>query len=122
MRAIKLKLCKGEQCWSEKFQVREIVWYELEGTLVAIGEPGVRLVGGDAWGYHVWGSESYSFLQGRGEYPLVVLNEKPSDVRRRGRWLTLAFGGRAPEPWSPISVFVKGVRTPARRGVLVAVP
>jgi len=122
MRAIKFKICDKERCWYEELEPREIIWYRLNGTLVAIGEPGTKLVGGDMWGYHVWGSESYSVIAGEGVYPLVALDEPPSDVKRDGAWIALAFGGKAPKPWAPISVFVKGVRAPVRKGVLVAVP
>ena len=113
MKAIKVNVCKIStgRCETKEFPVREVVWLHLDGEIIIESEPGIRIVGGERWGYHVWGSYAYSVLWGRGRYPVVALNEPPSEVRRdENGWVTIAFGSSAPQPWCPISVFVKGVR------------
>ena len=118
-----LKLCERGKCSTHYFKTREVTWLELRGVLIALGEPGQRLVGGEAWGYQVWGSEGVSILVGNGRYPVVALEEEPSDVLKVGREISIAFGGKALKPWAPVSVVVRGaINAPVRRGVLVALP
>ncbi|ABU81882.1 hypothetical protein [Ignicoccus hospitalis] len=123
MATLSFKVCTEDgRCRTEEFEVRAVKWIRISGKLFVLGRPPERLVGGDAWGYAVWGGEAINVLIGNGTYPVVALNEEPSDVVVREGWKSIAFGGKAPEPWAPISVTVRGVNVPARKGVLVATP
>jgi len=102
-----------------------ITWIRSEkGTMIFEHEPGMRvLCGADAWAYHVWGAKAYSVCLVNGNVPLVLVEEPPSDMYKdTNDWITLAFNGKAMKPWMPISLYVKGVDKPVRKGTLVAVP
>ncbi len=102
----------------------KITWVKSHGEMIFEHEPGIRvLCGAEAWGYHVWGSKAYSVCLAKGETPIVLVKDEPTDlVRNSEGWITIAFGGRGLKPWLPISLYVKGADKPVRKGTLVAVP
>ncbi len=116
------------------FELRSSTWYELEplkvvwvkspGELIFEHEPGVRILcGADTWGYHVWGAKAYSACMAKGITPIVLVEGEPTDIFKDPEgWLTIAFGAKSLKPWAPISLYVKGVDKPVRKGTLVAVP
>ncbi len=119
---MKVRVCATKGCREVEMIPWEVTWLRVDGDVVFVTEPGLRVLGGEMWGYHVWGSEAYSVARAKGRVPFVLVDEGPTSVVRKGRWLAMGFRAEAPEPWGPVSALVKGVRTPVRYGILVAVP
>ena len=71
----------------------------------------------------MWGAKAYSACSVKGDTPIVLVEGEPTDVIKTFEgWITIAFGAKGLKPWMPISLYVKGVDKPVRKGTLVAVP
>ncbi len=105
----------------------KIQWIEEEGCIYIEHEGnGKYLIGGDTWAEFVWGSKKYFLSKTSGRTPVVFVDEYYVSVNEVDGWKTLCFSKRPSRcdliPWAPISLVVKGVDLPVRKGVLLALP
>ncbi len=115
--------CKRLELEAKPWKVQ---WINEKGCVYVEGRNGKILIGGETWGTFVWGDKKYFISIVNGLTPVVYVDSYVLKIKDRCGWKLLCFSKKDIdcdlEPWSPLSLVVRGVDVPVRKGVLLALP